>query len=53
MEVRDPIHGLIGYDEKEEKLISSSIFQRLRGVKQLALANLVYPEHTTQGLNTA
>jgi HD superfamily phosphohydrolase len=43
MEIRDPIHGLIKYDEKEEKLINSSIFQRLRGIKQLALANLVYP----------
>jgi HD superfamily phosphohydrolase len=42
-EVRDPIHGLIKYDEKEEKLINSSVFQRLRGIKQLALANLVYP----------
>lgn len=43
MEVRDPIHSLIEYDEKEEKLINSSLFQRLRGVKQLALANFVYP----------
>jgi len=27
MEIRDPIHGLIKYDEKEEKLINSSIFR--------------------------
>ena len=43
MKVRDPLHGLIKYDEKEEKIINSSTFQRLRGIKQLALANLVYP----------
>lgn len=43
MEVRDPIYGLVKYDETEEKLINSSIFQRLRGIKQLALASFVYP----------
>jgi putative nucleotidyltransferase with HDIG domain len=43
MRVPDPIHGLIEYNKKEEKLVNSSTFQRLRGVKQLALANLVYP----------
>lgn len=43
MEVRDPIHGLIEYNDTEEKIINSQIFQRLRGIKQLALASLVYP----------
>lgn len=43
MEVRDPIHGLIEYNDIEEKIINSQIFQRLRGIKQLAHANLVYP----------
>lgn len=43
MEVRDPIHGLIEYDEIEEKIINSSLFQRLRGIKQAALTSLVYP----------
>lgn len=43
MELRDPIYGLIEYDKKEEKLINTPLFQRLRGVKQLALENLVYP----------
>ena len=43
MEVSDPIHGLIEYDDKEEKIINSVIFQRLRGIKQLALASMVYP----------
>jgi len=43
MEVRDPIHGLIEYNDIEEKIINTQIFQRLRGIKQLAHANLVYP----------
>jgi len=43
MEVRDPIHGLIEYSTTEEKIINSQVFQRLRGIKQLALAGLVYP----------
>ena len=43
MEIRDPIYGLVEYDEREERLINSSIFQRLRGIKQLALASFVYP----------
>jgi HD superfamily phosphohydrolase len=42
-ELRDPIHGFIQRAELEEKLIDTSVFQRLRGIKQLALANLVYP----------
>jgi len=42
-EIRDPIHGFIQRSELEEKIIDSSVFQRLRGIKQLALANLVYP----------
>jgi len=43
MEIRDPIHGLINYDSTEEKLINSAVFQRLRNIKQLALASYVYP----------
>ncbi len=43
MEVRDPIHGFIEYDKTEEKIINSGLFQRLRGIKQLALASFVYP----------
>ena len=47
-EIRDPIHGFIFRSEIEEKIIDSSVFQRLRNIKQLALANLVYPgaQHT-------
>ncbi len=43
MKIRDPIHGFIEYDDKEEQIINTRIFQRLRGIKQLALANFVYP----------
>lgn len=43
MEIRDPIHGLIEYNEQEEKILNTKVMQRLRGIKQLALANLVYP----------
>jgi len=43
MEIRDPIHGFIQYDEKEERIINTKVFQRLRNIKQLALANYVYP----------
>jgi HD superfamily phosphohydrolase len=43
LEIRDPIHGLIEYNEQEEKIFNTKVMQRLRGIKQLALANLVYP----------
>lgn len=43
MEVRDALYGLIEFDEKEESIINTNIVQRLRGIKQLALASLVYP----------
>ncbi len=43
MKVRDPVHGFINYNENEEKIINTQIFQRLRDIKQLALACYVYP----------
>lgn len=42
-ELRDPIHGFVFRTELEEKLIDTQVFQRLRGIHQLALARLVYP----------
>ncbi|MGO8789214.1 MAG: HD domain-containing protein [Terriglobia bacterium] len=42
-EVRDPIHGFIYRGSREKKIIDSPLFQRLRRIKQLALASLVYP----------
>lgn len=46
--IRDPIHGFIKYNKLEEDLINSIPFQRLRRIRQLAFANLVYPgaEHS-------
>src|SRR5882757_353724 len=41
--IRDPIHGFIHFSDKERAIIDSSHFQRLRGIKQLALTCLVYP----------
>ncbi|HWQ18258.1 MAG TPA: HD domain-containing protein [Methanotrichaceae archaeon] len=42
-EIRDPIHGYVKLDELAEELVSTSQMQRLRWIKQLGLANLVYP----------
>jgi hypothetical protein len=50
--LRDPIHGLIAFDGMAERVIRSLLdtreVQRLRRVRQLGLASLVFPgaEHT-------
>jgi HD superfamily phosphohydrolase len=49
MEVRDPLYGFIGYDENEERIINTRVFQRLRGIRQLALASYVYPSANHRG----
>lgn len=41
--VRDPIHGSIGLDDWALPLVDSAVMQRLRRVKQLGTAHLVYP----------
>ncbi|MBI3910899.1 MAG: HD domain-containing protein [Armatimonadetes bacterium] len=41
--IRDPVHGFVGLTHHEAKLINSQAVQRLRGIKQLAMAHLVYP----------
>jgi len=41
--IQDPIHGLIKLDKDTLKLIDTPQFQRLRGIKQLGFAYLVYP----------
>jgi hypothetical protein len=43
LEVRDPIHGFIYREPYEKKIIDTRIFQRLRGLRQLAMEHLVYP----------
>jgi len=44
--IRDPIHGFISLTDKEVNLIDTFVFQRLRGIKQLAHTFLVYPGAT-------
>ncbi|MHC4169391.1 MAG: HD domain-containing protein [Planctomycetota bacterium] len=39
----DPVHGDIGLSKLETELIDTPTFQRLRGIKQLGFAYLVYP----------
>jgi len=43
MIIKDEIYGTIGFDEFEERIIDTPIFQRLRRVKQMSVTNLVYP----------
>src|SRR5919107_6319400 len=42
-EITDPIHKNIKYTSIEKELIDTFIFQRLRRIRQLAGAHLVYP----------
>jgi len=41
--ITDPVHGEIGLSQLEVDLINTQSFQRLRRLKQLGLASLVYP----------
>jgi len=41
--IRDPIHGYVKLDETARSLADTVQMQRLRWIKQLGLANLVYP----------
>src|SRR5262245_48892018 len=43
VDVRDPIHDFITLRERQVKLVGTRALQRLRGIRQLALASLVYP----------
>jgi HD superfamily phosphohydrolase len=42
-QIRDPIHDFISLDTEEIDIVNTPIFQRLRGIRQLAFAYLVYP----------
>lgn len=41
--IRDPIHNYITLNDLEIELIDTPIIQRLRRIKQLGMANIVYP----------
>jgi uncharacterized protein len=43
LEIRDPVHGFIHREPHERDLIDTKVFQRLRSLRQLAMAYLVYP----------
>ena len=45
-QIRDPVHGFIEYDDWEQEVINHAAFQRLRRIRQLALADFVYPGAT-------
>ena len=45
-DVRDPIHGFIRIEGREGDIVDSPVFQRLRHIRQLAMAYLVYPSAT-------
>ncbi len=42
-EITDPVHKYIRFSQVEKQLIDISAFQRLRRIRQLAGAHLVYP----------
>src|SRR5215467_14303402 len=42
-EITDPIHKHIRFTESEHDILDSPIFQRLRRIRQLAGAHLIYP----------
>ena len=41
--IRDPLYGFIGLSKKENELVDTEMFGRLRRIKQLSHAYLVYP----------
>ncbi len=46
--IRDPVHGYIGITDAERRVVDTWPVQRLRGIKQLSIASIVYPgaDHT-------
>lgn len=44
--INDPIYGVINVTTIESQIINSSLFQRLRNIKQLSLSYYVYPTAT-------
>jgi len=58
--IRDPIHGLVSRNLKEIAIMDTPAFQRLRRIRQLAMAHLLYPgalhtrfEHSVGAMHVA
>ena len=45
-EVRDPLHGAIGVEPHELRILDHPLFQRLRHIKQLGFSDLSFPGAT-------
>jgi len=43
LRIRDPLHGTVALSDTERRLLDCPQMQRLRGIRQLATAHLVYP----------
>ena len=43
LECRDPVHGFVYLSRAEWAIVDCPTFQRLRDIRQLAMAHLVYP----------
>jgi hypothetical protein len=41
--IRDPVHGFVALTKEEVELLDTPALQRLRGIRQLAMASLIYP----------
>jgi HD superfamily phosphohydrolase len=41
--LKDPVHGYVKLYDHEKKIVDTPIFQRLRRIKQLSVADYVYP----------
>ena len=46
LECRDPVHGFVRLSKAEWAIVDCPTFQRLRDIRQLAMAHLVYPGAT-------
>lgn len=46
LECRDPVHGFVRLSEVEWSIVDCPTFQRLRDIRQLAMAHMVYPGAT-------
>ncbi|GIS96489.1 MAG: hypothetical protein CM1200mP23_2950 [Nitrososphaerota archaeon] len=52
LDIIDPIHDFVRVNNSELEIIDTPIFQRLRRIKQLSGAHLIYPGLSILDLNT-